>query len=183
MDDLSPGTLLISAPMLEDPNFRRQVILVCEHAPAEGTFGLTLSRRLDVTLGDVMDGYYAYDPGLFLGGPVQHDTLHFLHRRDDVPDGIPVSDNLTWGGSFDAVQELAQRGDLTDDEIRFFLGYAGWSPGQLQGELDEDAWIVVPDAAHVVFGEDPNALWRTVLRQMGGHYAMLSNFPDDPRMN
>jgi putative transcriptional regulator len=183
MPELAPGALLISVPMMDDPNFRRSVVLVCEHEEA-GSFGLTLNRPIDATLGDVMDGFYAFDPTLHLGGPVQRDTLHFVHRAGDrIPDGIELPGGVTWGGDFDVVQDLAQSGDLSNDDIRFFLGYSGWSPGQLQAELDEEAWIVAESGAHVLFEEQPDELWRAVLRRMGGEYALLSNFPDDPRMN
>ena len=183
MDDLAPGSLLISAPMMEDPNFRRSVVLICEHNE-KGSFGLTLNRPIDATLSDVLEGIYAFDPSLHLGGPVQRDTLHFVHRAGErIPGGIDLPGSVTWGGTFDAVQEMARAGDLSDDDIRFFLGYSGWSPGQLEDELDEEAWIVAPGGAHVLFEESPDELWRAVLRRLGGEYALLSTFPDDPRMN
>lgn len=182
--DLSPGTLAISAPMMQDPNFRRTVVLICEHQPGTGSFGLVLNRQLDMQLGDVLEGRFAYDPPLYLGGPVQRETLHYLHTRpDDVPGGIPLSDGVTWGGNFERVQQLTQTGDASADGLRFFLGYSGWGPGQLEDELDDEAWILAPSAADLIFEVEPDALWRTVLRRMGGEYAVLANFPDDPRMN
>jgi len=182
--DLSPGTLLISAPMMQDPNFRRTVVLLCEHQPGEGTFGLTLNRPLDVQLGDVLDDVVAYDPTLYLGGPVQRETLHYLHTcPDDIPGGVSLPGAVTWGGNFEVVQQIAKRGDAAADNLRFFLGYAGWGPGQLEAELDEEAWILAPGAADLIFEVEPDALWRTILRRMGGQYAVLANFPDDPRMN
>lgn len=180
---LEPGTLLISAPMMQDPNFRRSVVLLCEQNDEEGAFGLILNRELDVQLGDVLEGYMTYDPPLYLGGPVQRDTLHYLHTRDDIPGGIPLPGDVTWGGDFEVVQELAKGGDASPDNLRFFLGYAGWGPGQLEDEIGEEAWIQAPSAARVVFDTEPDQLWRTVLRRMGGEYAVLANFPDDPRMN
>lgn len=182
--ELAPGTLLISAPMMQDPNFRRAVILLCEHDPIEGSFGLVLNRELDVQLGDVLDGYFAYNPALYLGGPVQRDTLHYLHTRpDDIPGGVALPGDVTWGGNFEVVQQIVQGGEASPDNLRFFLGYAGWSARQLEGELDEDAWILAPGTAELVFDTDPDQLWRTALRRMGGEYAVLANFPDDPRMN
>lgn len=182
--DLAPGTLLISAPMMQDPNFRRSVVLLCEHRQGEGTFGLTLNRQLDVQLGDVLEDFVAYNPPLYLGGPVQRETLHYLHTRSDtIPGGVSLPDNVTWGGNFDIVQQLAKSGDVSSADLRFFLGYAGWGPGQLEAELDEEAWILAPGAADLIFDVKPEALWRTILRRMGGEYAVLANFPDDPRMN
>ena len=184
VDDLAPGTLLISAPMMQDPNFRRTVVLICEHQPGEGTFGLTLNRELNLQLGDALDDFVAYNPSLYLGGPVQRETLHYLHTRpDDVPGGVPLPGNVVWGGNFEAVQQLARSGDASADDLRFFLGYAGWGPGQLEAELDEEAWIPAAQAPDLLFDTEPDALWRTILRRMGGEYAVLANFPDDPRMN
>jgi putative transcriptional regulator len=181
---LEPGTLLISAPMMQDPNFRRTVVLICEHQPGEGTFGLTLNRELDLQLGDALDDFVAYNPSLYLGGPVQRETLHYLHTRpDDIPGGVPLPGNVVWGGNFEAVQQLARSGDASADDLRFFLGYAGWGPGQLEAELDEEAWIPAAQAPDLLFDTEPDALWRTLLRRMGGEYAVLANFPDDPRMN
>ncbi|WP_103019593.1 YqgE/AlgH family protein [Salinibacter altiplanensis] len=181
--DLGPGTLLISAPMMQDPNFRRAVVLICEHNDREGTFGLILNRELDVQLGDVLDEYVTYDPSLYMGGPVQRETLHYLHMRDDIPGGVVLPGDVTWGGDFETVQRLAKGGDAAPDDLRFFLGYAGWGPGQLDDEIGEEAWIPAPGAAEFVFDTSPDSLWRTILRRMGGEYAVLANFPDDPRMN
>lgn len=182
--ELTAGTLLISAPMMQDPNFRRSVVLLCERNEEEGAFGLILNRELDVQLGDVLDGYMTYNPPLYLGGPVQRETLHYLHTRpDEIPGGIPLPGSVTWGGNFETVQDLVKRGDASPDSLRFFLGYAGWGPGQLQGEIDEEAWIPTSSTAELIFEVDPDQLWRTVLRRMGGEYAVLANFPDNPRMN
>jgi putative transcriptional regulator len=182
--DLSPGSLLISAPMMQDPNFRRTVVLICEHEPGEGTFGLTLNREIDVHLGDVLEDFVAYNPPLYLGGPVQRETLHYIHTRPhDIPDGVSLPGDVTWGGNFETVQQIVKGGSASFDDLRFFLGYAGWGPGQLEAELDEEAWITAPGGADLIFDTDPDALWRTVLRRMGGEYAVLANFPDDPRMN
>ena len=181
--DLSPGTLLISAPMMQDPNFRRTVVLICEHQPGEGTFGLTLNRELDVQLGDVLEDFVAYNPPLYLGGPVQRETLHYLHTREDIPEGVPLPGNVIWGGNFETVQQVVKEGRASEDDLRFFLGYAGWGPGQLEAELDDDAWIPAPNAADLIFDTEPEQLWRTILRRLGGEYAVLANFPDDPRMN
>ena len=182
--DLSPGTLLISAPMMQDPNFRRTVVLLCEHEPGEGTFGLTLNRELDVQLGDVLEDFAAYNPPLYLGGPVQRETLHYLHTRsNDIPGGVDLPGDVTWGGNFETVQQIVKGGDASFDDLRFFLGYAGWGPGQLEAELDDAAWITAPGATDLIFDTEPDALWRTVLRRMGGEYAVLANFPDAPRMN
>ncbi|WP_022834349.1 YqgE/AlgH family protein [Salisaeta longa] len=180
---LAPGTLLLAAPVLQDPNFRRTVVLLCEHNP-NGTFGLTLNRPLDATLSDVIEGFFVNDPTIYLGGPVQRDTLHYVHRRAEaIPDGIPLTDTVHWGGDFEAVQAEIQRDDAATEDLRFFLGYAGWSPGQLASELEEHAWVVVPEAADLIFETPPDRLWSAAMRRKGGEHALWANFPDNPRMN
>ncbi len=180
---LAPGTLLVAAPVMDDPNFRQTVILLCDHG-AEGSFGLVLNQPTDVHLGDVMDSYFVDDPPLFLGGPVQRETLHFVHRyADAIPESISVLPNVQWGGTYDAVEARVQNEGAPPDQIRFFLGYTGWSPHQLQHEVEQDAWILTKARANWIFDTEPQALWRTVMRAMGGEYALLSTYPEDPRMN
>ncbi len=178
----APGVLLIAPPMMLDPNFRRSVVLLCEHGP-DGSFGLILNRPLALKLSDVLDDLGG-DDQVSLGGPVQQDTLHFLHRHGDlVTDSIAVFDGVHWGGDFEAVKTLVQTHDATPQDLRFFLGYAGWSPGQLDEEIALGGWFLARADEVLIFADPPGALWRTVLRRMGGQYALLANFPDDPRLN
>ncbi len=178
------GTLLLAPPTLRDPNFRRTVVLLCERN-AHGSFGLILNRPIDLHLGEVLDELSAYGDPLSVGGPVQPDTLHFIHRYGEhVPEAVPLANDVYWGGSFEAIKALASSGEATARELRFFIGYAGWSPGQLEAELRaEGGWLRTPVTPPLAFPEDPAALWRTGMRHLGGEYALLSTFPDDPRMN
>ncbi len=179
----APGTLLVAPPMMRDPHFRRAVVLLCEHADG-GSFGLILNRPLDLHPREVIEGFYAYDDPLSLGGPVQRDTLHYLHRHGPaVPGSVDLGDGVRWGGDFEAVQALVRKGATNQQELRFFVGYAGWSPGQLDEENDADGWIVAPARADLVFSTDPATLWRRVMLHLGGEFALLARFPEDPRVN
>jgi putative transcriptional regulator len=181
--DPQPGVLLIAPPMMQEPNFRRTVVLLCEHG-AEGTFGLILNRPLTLRLSEVIDSADPVDTFLSLGGPVQPDTLHMLHRcGQHVPEAVTVLDGVCWGGDFEVIKSLVETGRAGAQELRFFLGYAGWSEGQLASEIAADGWIVSRADEALIFREQPEALWRTALRRMGGDYAMLANFPEDPRLN
>lgn len=180
--DPAPGVLLVAPPMMQDPNFRRTVVLLCEHND-EGSFGLILNRPLPLALRDVMEEIGGEDM-VSLGGPVQQNTLHFLHRHGElVEQSVSVVDGVHWGGDFEMIKQLIETEYASSTDLRFFLGYAGWSPEQLKDEIEQGGWFLTPATDGLIFSETPEQLWRTVLRHMGGEYAVLANFPDDPRMN
>ncbi len=178
----TPGALLVAEPPMADPNFRRAVVLLCEHT-TEGSFGLVLNRPTGLTLAQAAAEPLPFDADLWLGGPVQPDTLHYLHPYGDLDGALPVHDGVFWGGAFEDVQAGVGGGRLDADRFRFFVGYSGWGSGQLDAEVDDGAWIVLDGDAETVFADGDDALWRRVLRQLGGEYAILSTFPDDPRLN
>jgi putative transcriptional regulator len=179
----SAGDLLAAAPVLGDPNFRRSVVLLCETQP-DGAFGLVLTDPLELYLADVLDGFADEAHPLMRGGPVQPDTLHFLHRRPDLlPDAREVAPDVWWGGSFDAVRKALRAGTAQGSDFRFYLGYAGWSLGQLEGEIAGDDWLVARATPALVFGTDPSALWRQTMRSLGPPAAYLADYPEDLRVN
>ena len=176
------GMLLIAAPMMRDPNFWRSVVLLCEHG-TQGSIGLILNRPLSMDLSELRNDLSG-DELVSLGGPVQQDTLHYLHRHGDfVSRTTRIVNGVHWGGDFDAIRLLLDTKAASPGDLRFFIGYAGWMPGQLEAELGEDSWILCPAQDRFVFSEDPKDLWRTTMRSMGGEYALLANFPADPQVN
>jgi putative transcriptional regulator len=178
------GSILISEPYLGDPNFERTVVLICSHVEDEGTFGLVLNRMSNLKLSDVVDIYNdQFEAELGIGGPVQYNTLHYVHQISDLPQAVQLSDDLYWGGDFESLRQMIAAGEVTTEDIRFFLGYSGWTPGQLQEEIDKNVWIVNNNATNKLFNLDADTLWRGILRQMGGKYKVLSNYPVDPRLN
>ncbi len=185
---MRPGSLLISQPFLGDPNFERSVVLVCRDARADGTFGLVLNRRTGNTLTDVLDlplGELSPAAGvpLYVGGPVEPNTLHVLHQRADVPGATDLGEGVYWGGDFEVVLDLLISGELGHDAVRLFVGYAGWGAGQLAAEMERGSWITHPANAGKVFTLTTDAFWRDILREKGGRYKALANYPIDPRLN
>ena len=178
----APGALLVAEPPLADPNFRRTIILLCEHT-TDGSFGLVLNRPTELSLSQAALDPLPFDADLWFGGPVQPDTLHYLHPYGDLDGALPVHDDVFWGGSFDELQAGVAQGWLQAERFRFFVGYSGWGSGQLDAEVDEGSWIVLDGSADLVFSSGDDALWRKTLRRLGGEYALLSTFPDNPRMN
>lgn len=120
------GDLLISEPYLPDPNFERTVILICEH-DENGTVGFVLNKEAQVGLGDVMDDLNGLEMDLFVGGPVQQDTLHFLHRSQKLrKESNDVTEDVFWGGDYDKVTSMMNTREIGNSEIKFFVGYSGW---------------------------------------------------------
>ena len=181
---LRKGDLLLSEPFLADTNFERSVILICEHNE-EGSLGFVLNKPSLLTLEDVLEEASGPEQSLYTGGPVQQNTLHFVHRMSQLRDGADdVGKRIFWGGDFEQLLTLMNTRQLSPHDIRFFVGYSGWAPGQLATELDEEAWIVYRQATEEhIFDVPPERLWQAILRTMGGKYRMFSNYPIDPRLN
>lgn len=179
------GQLLVASPSLTDPNFRRTVVLICEHSD-EGALGLVLNRATPLAadeaapeLADVLgDG-----AKLHTGGPVQPQSVVLLAEFTDAIEH--PGERLFVTGAVGLVLQDAELGELesTAERARAFLGYAGWAPDQLEGELERDDWIVVPAEPEDAFTEDPEALWAQVLLRQGGEYALLATMPPDPSLN
>lgn len=175
------GQLLISGGGLFDPNFRHTVVLVGEHS-AEGALGVVLNRPLEVNVRDgvpLLADLVGGDEHVFQGGPVQPNLPVLL--AEVVQPG--VADLPVFGavGFFTGVVPFDMRDDVV--RARVFAGYAGWGAGQLEAELDEDAWILEPATEDDVFTRAPETLWRRVLERKGPEYAALSRIPFDPSMN
>ena len=178
------GRLLVATPLLADGIFDRSVVLLLEHGAEEGAVGLVLNRPSGVDLGEPLPEWRdaAADPGVvFLGGPVGQGGAICLGRAA--------------GGTAAGWEQVVGQVGIVDlalapeevlgqvDQVRVFTGYAGWSPGQLEGELEAGAWLVARAEPGDVASEDPSGLWRAVLRRQRGRTAWLANFPDDPARN
>jgi putative transcriptional regulator len=178
------GDLLISEPFLPDPNFKRTVILICAHSK-EGTFGLVLNQSSMLHFDDVIEEVDHFPKPLFIGGPVEQNTLHYLHRDGRELEGSEeLGNGLFWGGDFEELLQKIELKTINPEDYKFFVGYAGWTAGQLEEEIKEGSWFVAKNATpEQVFDMDPDTLWRSILKEMGGKYKMYSNYPIDPRLN
>lgn len=188
LDDVRPGSLLVAMPSLTDPTFAGAVVYVLDHSDT-GTIGVVLGRPSEVRIGDVLPGWseLAVEPGVFhVGGPCETDTaLCLATRRGDGP--LAADSELRKVAGQVHLVDLDSDPDLLDGEIeglRVFAGYAGWSAGQLAGELAEGAWACVDgDPADVLAAAAGPELWRSVLRRQSGRLAVLSTAPSDPSAN
>ena len=178
-DESLRGSLLIAAPQLLDPNFRRTVVLIAEHGE-EGAMGVILNRPSGMTVSDAapdLEPLVGSDAAIFAGGPVQPTSGVVLAEVAETDEPI--------FGDVVLVPGLGELADVIDgaDRIRVFAGYAGWGPGQLEEEIGRDDWFVDPAQPSDVFSEDPDALWASVLERKGGQFALVARMPDDPSLN
>jgi len=178
------GRLLISEPFMNDPNFKRSVILLAEHSE-EGTLGYVLNHLSDYKLSDVLPDVAYSEMPVYVGGPVANNTLHFIHRcPEKIDGGVEIWDGIYWGGSFETVKELIATFQITENDIKFFAGYSGWTPGQLDVEIEENTWIVANKFnPELVFNHDEQNVWREVVISLGQRYAHIANFPENPTLN
>lgn len=170
------GQLLVAAPLLSDPNFQRTVVLVAEHDEG-GAMGLVLNRPTETSVGEALPALASIageGSPLYAGGPVASGSVLAVAELDDPGDASELL--------FDAVG-FVQEPDVSVLRGRVFLGYAGWGAGQLEAELEEEAWLVLPAEPDDLFSEDPGGLWSAVLHRQGGAYALLALMPPDPSLN
>ena len=176
MSESLRGQLLVAAPILSDPNFHRTVVLVAEHGE-DGAMGLVLNRPTATSVGDAvpeLSPIAGEEEPVYVGGPVSAGSVLAVAELDDPEDASELL--------FGAVG-FVQEPDVPVQRGRVFLGYAGWSAGQLESELEEESWLVLPAEADDLFSDDPEGLWSAVLRRQGGPYALLSLMPPDPSLN
>ncbi len=177
-----PGILLIADPFLKDPNFTRTVVFLCDHNE-EGSFGFVLNKKFEQTMDDLLTNFDGYPVPVYYGGPVQTDTIHFLHQYPLTIGGKEVIDGIYWGGDFEALTTMVKTGSIDFNKVRFFIGYSGWSDGQLNDEMKEKTWLTVESDCNLVFHTQPAEVWKDSLKHLGGEYAMMVNFPIDPQLN
>jgi putative transcriptional regulator len=178
------GRLLISEPFMMDPNFKRSVILLTEYAES-GAMGFILNHQSEYLLGDVLPDVSYSEMPVYIGGPVAGNTLHFIHcSPEKIEDGIEICDGIYWGGDFETVKKLISNYQLNENEIKFFTGYSGWTPNQLDDELRENSWIVADKfSADTIFTQTEANMWKQVVIGLGQRYAHIANFPENPQLN
>lgn len=178
---ITKGSVLLSEPFMQDPNFERTAVLIVEHS-AEGSVGFVLNRPSGVGVKEVVNDL-DLNRDLNIGGPVDRDNLFYVHRIYNLEGAVPIADGYYWGGDFEDLRKRNDYGILEDEEIRFYAGYSGWGHEQLQEELNRRSWIVAHPPLQRLYAHSAEQLWAELLRQMGGRFKVVANFPRDPRMN
>ena len=177
------GKILISEPFLPDTFFNRTIVYLADHT-SEGSVGFILNKKLEIKVCDAISGFDKWDEYLCMGGPVAPDTLHYLHTLGDlIPKSVLVSENIFWGGDIDFIRKMIGSGKISESQIRFFLGYSGWSAGQLEREIKENSWVIAKVNPGIILDSQTGNSWKKVLRSLNKKYRMWADFPESPDMN
>jgi putative transcriptional regulator len=177
------GQVLLSEPFLNDPYFKRTVIFLCEHNQ-DGSFGFVLNNYIDVELEQIMDNMPSFEGRISIGGPVRNSNLYYLHTLGQrIPESVEIIPGLFMGGNFEQLRDLLLAGKVDKTDVRFFVGYSGWSPTQLEEEIKLKSWFVASVSKDVVMNSEQDDLWKTIMKTMGSKGKLVANLPEDPSLN
>lgn len=183
MPVVKKGQVLMSEPFMTDPNFKRTAILMCEHRE-DGSIGFIINRPLKMKINQLVSDFPEIDSEVFFGGPVSTDTIHYIHNVGDLVDNsVKISSGVYWGGNFDKLKFLIQTELVKGENLRFFIGYSGWSEGQLQDELNLGTWYIANMHANYLFKSQPDHLWQQITHNIGDNYTVIAQMPDPVCLN
>jgi putative transcriptional regulator len=176
------GRVLVSEPFLQDTYFKRSIVLLTEYSD-KGASGFVLNKPLNVKVTDIIPEFPATDINISIGGPVETNTLHFMHTLGaEVPNAVHVFKDIWWGGDIGYITDKLSSGEISSGQLRLFLGYSGWDAGQLENELDQNSWMVTEINSKEMMFPMEN-LWKTAMNRMGDKYRIWANFPENPSQN
>lgn len=180
---IQSGQILLAEPFMLDMNFKRAAVLLCEHNQ-EGSLGFILNKQLGMRVDSLIADFPDFEADVYFGGPVQTDTIHYLHRMGDLlEDSIKVTNGVYWGGDFEKLQFLISSKLIKPRDIRFFVGYSGWSEGQLFEEMNIGSWLIADMHPNYVFKSAPEELWQTIMENKGNAYTVIAQMPDSMSWN
>ncbi|TXG35794.1 YqgE/AlgH family protein [Seonamhaeicola maritimus] len=178
------GDLLIAEPsIIGDVSFNRSIVLIADYSD-EGSIGFILNKPLEYTINELVPEIKT-DFKVYNGGPVEQDNLYFIHKIPElIPESIEISLGIYWGGDFNKVAELIANGNISEKDIKFFLGYSGWDANQLDEELKGSSWVVTENVyKQNIIEKDYKSFWKEKMLEFGGEYSIWSNAPENPNYN
>ena len=161
MENISKGNILIAKPMLYDDDFNRSVIMIIDNSK-EGYVGLIQNKQLSVKVSELLPDL-SCDSYIYDGGPVEQENIYYIHSRPDIiSQSIEIFEGLYWSGNFEDVKKAFRENLLKENEIRFFLGYSGWTKKQLAKEFLDYSWFLIEDKIKVleIKEEQNNSIWQ-----------------------
>ena len=182
---IEAGKILIAEPFMLESTFTRSVICLTDHSETEGTVGFILNKRLNVKLSELITDIKTEEKfNVYFGGPVATDTIHYIHNVGELlEESIKVAPGVYWGGNFDKLKFLINSELIKPNNIRFYLGYSGWSAGQLEDELKTGSWVVSDGDPNYIFKSVSSLLWKQTLSNKGDRYSVIAQMSKDQSLN
>jgi len=177
------GKVLLAEPFMLDANFKRSVVLMCEHED-DGSIGFILNKSLKMKINELISGFPDIDSIVCYGGPVQTDTIHYIHNAGHLlEDSQEIMPGVFWGGDFEKLKVLITNELISKENIRFFIGYSGWSESQLKEELKLGSWVLADMNLNYLFKGVEKKLWSKVMQQKGDVFSVIANVPEEITWN
>ncbi len=178
------GKILLAEPFMIDLNFKRAAVLVCDNTEEGGSVGFVLNKPLDMSIDQLVTGIENFPCEVYFGGPVQTDTIHYIHNLGTkIKGSTKIADGIYWGGDFEVLKLMIAEGMIELNNIRFFVGYTGWGEGQLEEEMKLGSWVVANLRASYVFKSKPEKLWEKILKSKGDVFTVIAQMPDEVTLN
>lgn len=178
-EEILIGKVLLAEPFMLDPNFKRSAVLLCDHGE-EGSVGFIMNKPLNMRIDDLIEDFPEFESEVLFGGPVQTDTIHYIHNIGDLlEDSLQVANGLYWGGDFEKLKFLIASDLIEPGNIRFFVGYAGWTEGQLYEEFNLGSWVLADMDANYLFKAEHKGIWKQVMYDKGDLYTVLAQMPEN----
>ena len=185
-NNISPkiGNVLLAEPFTNSSYFMRSVVLMTEYNK-NGSVGFILNKPTKFNINSILKDFPEIDAKIWIGGPVQSNVVYYLHTLgEQIPDSVKIKDNLFLGGDFNYLKLLIEVGAVSKNQIRFFLGYSGWTSMQLDNELKKHFWVVSDiNEKDVINIEEYKNLWKNLVNELGGKYKLWKNFRTNPNLN
>ncbi|NNF36138.1 MAG: YqgE/AlgH family protein [Saprospiraceae bacterium] len=178
------GDVLLAEPFMLDPHFKRGVVLLCDHTEEEGSVGFILNKPISSKVNELINDFPDFDAHIYYGGPVATDTIHYIHNVGDLlEESTEIISGVYWGGNFEKLKFLISSELILPENIRFYVGYSGWSAGQLEEELKTGSWVISDMHPNYAFKTKAKSLWKKVMKNKGKTYTVIAQMPDSFILN
>jgi putative transcriptional regulator len=177
------GKLLIAEPSLLESYFNRSIVLLADHNE-NGSFGIIINKPTDYKVNDIIKSFPEFESDIYIGGPLKTDNLFVIHSLGKaISNSIKIAEGVYWGGDFELITNLCKEKKIAADQIRFCVGYAGWTPNQLELEIKEKSWVVAETTSEEIFKTPHEKLWPNKMKSLGYEHAIWANLPSNPFLN
>ncbi len=179
------GSILISEPFLQEAYFQRSVVLLIEHNQ-QGSMGFILNKKTELIVNSFFKDLEEFpEMPIYLGGPVSPNRLFFIHSLPDLalPNSLKINEHLYFDGDFETLKKYIREGHSIEKRVKFFLGYSGWTEGQLINEIKENSWVVGNTTNYNILQGEGEELWKHSLEALGSQYEAWTKYPKEPCLN